>query len=378
MAQFNYQILTADEQLCVVVENGATEYRPYIFKNGNIYDPENEFRPVGAKPKTKSLPQDQRDRAAVLLADAKNYWTAPVVATPAAPAVPETPVVPTTPQTTLDTLIAKSVAELSVNSVMGAAKPFIEKYITETYGLLPKTLRVETPTVTSEVKGLTHNKFETILKLVLANIPVFLTGPAGCGKNVICQQVAEALNTEFYFTNAVTQEYKLTGFIDANGHYHETQFFKAFTQGGVFMLDEMDASVPEVLIILNAAIANGYFDFPNGKFQAHKDFHLVAAEHLRHWCRHRVHGPLPVGRRLTGPLRHRGGHIRPRHRARYRRGRQEHRDLRPRVPQGSCHRQHQVHGIIPRHRPPRQTERDVRRSGSYPVGYPPRNGERRC
>lgn len=46
------------------------------------------------------------------------------------------------------------------------------------------------------------------------------------------------------------------------GNYQETQFFKAFTEGGLFMLDEMDASIPEVLVILNAAIANRYFDFP--------------------------------------------------------------------------------------------------------------------
>ena len=42
------------------------------------------------------------------------------------------------------------------------------------------------------------------------------------------------------------------------------------------MLDEIDASVPEALVILNTAIANGYFDFPNGKVEAHEDFRIVA------------------------------------------------------------------------------------------------------
>ena len=124
---------------------------------------------------------------------------------------------------------------------------------------------------------MTHEKFEMVLKLVAADIPVFITGPAGCGKNVLCKQIAEALGKEFYFSNAVTQEYKITGFIDANGTYQETQFYKAFTQGGVFMLDEMDASTPEVLVILNAAIANRYFDFPVGRVDAHPDFRIVAA-----------------------------------------------------------------------------------------------------
>ncbi len=97
------------------------------------------------------------------------------------------------------------------------------------------------------------------------NIPIFPIWPSRLRKNVICKQVAESLGLEFYFTNAVTQEYKLTGFIDANGRYHETQFYKAFVNGGVFMLDEIDASSPEVLVILNAAIANKYFDFPTGR-----------------------------------------------------------------------------------------------------------------
>ena len=106
-----------------------------------------------------------------------------------------------------------------------------------------------------------------------------LTGAAGTGKNVICKQVAQALGLKFYFSNAVTQEYKLTGFTDANGRYQPTQFYKAFTEGGVFMLDEIDASIPEVLVILNSAIANGYFDFPApiGYVDAHPDFRVVAA-----------------------------------------------------------------------------------------------------
>ena len=85
------------------------------------------------------------------------------------------------------------------------------------------------------------------------------------------------MGLDFYFTNAVTQEYKLTGFIDANGKYQETQFYKAFTKGGLFFLDEMDASVPETLVILNAAIANKYFDFPCGKVEAHPKFRVIAA-----------------------------------------------------------------------------------------------------
>lgn len=122
-----------------------------------------------------------------------------------------------------------------------------------------------------------HEKFEMIKTCVENKIPVYLAGPAGSGKNHTLEQVAKVLGLDFYFTNSVQQEYKLTGFIDAGGTFHETEFYKAFTNGGLFFLDEMDASIPEVLVLLNAAIANGYFEFPNGKVTAHEDFRVVAA-----------------------------------------------------------------------------------------------------
>ena len=122
-----------------------------------------------------------------------------------------------------------------------------------------------------------HSKFDMIKTCVENKIPVYLAGPAGSGKNHTLEQVAKALDLDFYFTNSVQQEYKLTGFIDAGGNFHETEFYKAFKNGGLFFLDEMDASIPEVLVLLNAAIANGYFEFPNGKITAHEDFRVVAA-----------------------------------------------------------------------------------------------------
>lgn len=177
----------------------------------------------------------------------------------------------------LEEMLLKVIAEQSVEQIVEMTKPTIEKHIIETFGVLPQIHEVKTPKGKTEFKGLVHECFDKVLNLVNMDIPVFLSGAAGTGKNVICKQVAEALNLEFYFTNAVTQEYQLKGFIDANGTYHETQFFKAFTNGGLFFLDEMDGSIPETLIILNSAIANRYFDFPTGKVEAHPDFRIISA-----------------------------------------------------------------------------------------------------
>lgn len=130
-----------------------------------------------------------------------------------------------------------------------------------------------------EAKGeVHHEKYEQIKMCLECGIPVYLAGPAGSGKNHTVEQIAKELGWNFYFSNSVQQEYKLTGFIDAGGKFHDTEFYKACTDENecIFFLDEMDASIPEVLVLLNAAIANGYFEFPNGRV----DFdhvHFVAA-----------------------------------------------------------------------------------------------------
>ena len=276
----NIQIFAYNELLSIVADSKETSFKPFVMKGGLLYDTA-LFRPIDGKPKQKSLTEDQQKQAKALLVEARKAWDEMVAAQPVPSPVQPTPAPqpeqPKTPQSTLDGIIAEAVAKLSINTVLDTAKPMLDTYIQETYGMMPKSLKVESKFGKHEVKGMTCQEFETALKLVEADIPVFLSGPAGCGKNVMCKQVAQALGLEFYFSNAVTDEYKMTGFIDANGHYNETQFFTAFTQGGLFMLDEIDASSPEVLILLNAAIANKYFNFPTGRFDAHENFRLIAA-----------------------------------------------------------------------------------------------------
>lgn len=178
----------------------------------------------------------------------------------------------------VDALVNNVLVKISADEITEQVYPEIDKRIKDTYGFLPQVHKIVAPNKKSVLlKEAVHEKFDEVLNIVNNDIPVFLTGKAGTGKNVICKQVAKALGLNFYFTNAVTQEYKLTGFIDGYGKYHETEFYKAFTKGGVFFLDEIDASIPETLVILNAAIANRYFDFPNGKVEAHKDFRVIAA-----------------------------------------------------------------------------------------------------
>ena len=126
---------------------------------------------------------------------------------------------------------------------------------------------------------LVHEQFDSVLKAIAAEVPVMLVGPAGSGKTTLCEQVAEALNLRFYFTGAVASEYKLSGFVDAQGRIVSTAFREAYANGGLFLFDELDASMPQAIMAFNAALANGHCDFPGdtAPTKRHPDFRVVAA-----------------------------------------------------------------------------------------------------
>ena len=122
-----------------------------------------------------------------------------------------------------------------------------------------------------------HAIFPRALRAIGARENVMLVGPAGSGKTTIAEQIATALSLDFYMTGAVDSPYKLTGFRDAQGAYAPTAFRKAFEHGGLFLFDEIDASAPAALLSFNAALANGYADFPDGMVKRHEAFRVIAA-----------------------------------------------------------------------------------------------------
>ncbi|HJA42065.1 MAG TPA: AAA family ATPase [Firmicutes bacterium] len=167
--------------------------------------------------------------------------------------------------------------EMLLNGLKPSVVQMVNDYLNE-QGVTLRTVQVVVDgKVRHEVSGLFHKDFEKVLKLVEHDIPTMLVGPAGSGKNVCIKQVADTLGLEMYYTNNVSNEFKITGFVDAGGVYHETEFYKAFKNGGVFFLDEIDSSDPSALIILNSAISNGYVTFPHERVDRHPDFRCIAA-----------------------------------------------------------------------------------------------------
>ena len=148
----------------------------------------------------------------------------------------------------------------------------------QTHGGRPAhvTIDLTAPGVTLSGDAVMHHKFPLLAAAVAARVNVMLVGPAGSGKTTAAVKAAQALGLPFYGTGAINSEYKRTGFSDAQGRSVSTAFRTAFEHGGVFLFDEIDASLPGALLAFNAALANDWMDFPDANVKRHDDFRVIA------------------------------------------------------------------------------------------------------
>lgn len=81
--------------------------------------------------------------------------------------------------------VTDAVVDVNVEEILAKVYPQIDEKIHETYGFLPEVHEVRTPTATHKICGTTHEKFDEVLNIVNLDIPVYLTGKAGTGKNIL-------------------------------------------------------------------------------------------------------------------------------------------------------------------------------------------------
>jgi hypothetical protein len=140
---------------------------------------------------------------------------------------------------------------------------------------------------TRKIAGVLPAEWNKILQLAVARENILMVGPTGCGKTFVAEKIAEALNLPFYSISCCEgmSENELKGWllpVGENGSwvYVPSDFVKAYETGGVFNLDEMDASDANVLTWLNKAIGGTSFHLAmrkeNSLVKRHKDFVLVA------------------------------------------------------------------------------------------------------
>lgn len=144
---------------------------------------------------------------------------------------------------------------------------------------LPRTVQVVTLEKIAKDVGVQHVHFDAVLRLLSAGIHVWLVGPAGSGKTSIAAAVADALELPHYSLSVcqLTSKADLLGYRNvSNGEYVRTDLREAFEHGGVFLLDEVDAGNPNVMVVMNALMANDYVSFPDGMVKRSPNFRLIA------------------------------------------------------------------------------------------------------
>jgi hypothetical protein len=145
----------------------------------------------------------------------------------------------------------------------------------ETRGAL--SVEVRLPDMTAKDMGRQHRQYPTLVAAVGAGLNVWIAGPAGGGKTTAAEACAIALGLPFSADGALDTEYKVSGFTDAQGRIVSTAFRKAYTEGGLHLFDECDASLAGATLAMNAALANGFAMFPDGMKKRHPDFRCIAA-----------------------------------------------------------------------------------------------------
>lgn len=135
--------------------------------------------------------------------------------------------------------------------------------------------------------GRVHPVFEQVMFHIGAGDSVMLVGPKGCGKTYLSIDVAKALNLDYgmlSLSGGVTES-RLFGRNVPNvqtgqNEFHPGLFIEMFEGGGLFLLDEVDAADPNMIVALNSALANGEVAVDRAKnpvITKHDDFVCIAA-----------------------------------------------------------------------------------------------------
>lgn len=133
------------------------------------------------------------------------------------------------------------------------------------------------------IKGRMHHVFEEALEVTLIEGQAYFGGPTGSGKTTLAEQIAEAMGLPFGHISCTAgmSEAHLLGRMIADGSYIPSRLVELYENGGVFLVDEVDAADPNTTLILNSALANGILSVPNRKgnpvAKRHPEFYMIAA-----------------------------------------------------------------------------------------------------
>lgn len=154
------------------------------------------------------------------------------------------------------------------------------KEITERLSNRKQEIVVTTPDLKKIEVGMQHEIFPKLLTLLSMKKHVFLVGPSGSGKTHIAHGLAKALDIPYKYmlVGPETSKSDFFGFRSmANGEYMSTDFYDAYVNGGLILIDELDKGNAGVMCMLNAALDNGFCAFPCGMKPMHENFRCIAS-----------------------------------------------------------------------------------------------------
>jgi energy-coupling factor transporter ATP-binding protein EcfA2 len=156
-------------------------------------------------------------------------------------------------------------------------------------GMQPRTIRtVVTAKTEVTLDEFTHPLFDDVIQLAGLRQNTLLVGPSGSGKTTLAAQIAKSLGLRYsaISCSAGMSESQLGGWLlpvgdDGRFTYVSASFVDLYENGGVFLLDELDALDGNAATFLNGALANGGFYIAlrigNHYVKRHPDFHCIAA-----------------------------------------------------------------------------------------------------
>jgi cobaltochelatase CobS len=172
--------------------------------------------------------------------------------------------------------------ENALPATQGVDEELLKKLVNEAVQHAQPAKIVINESIKSQVAILegTHPLFEKVLKLVVAGVNVLLVGPAGCGKTTLAHQLAKALKRKYgsLHCSAGASESQLLGWLLPVGEgkkggeftYVPSEFVRLYEEGNsVFLLDEIDAADPNMLLVINSALANGALHVPQRHTNPH-------------------------------------------------------------------------------------------------------------
>ena len=164
----------------------------------------------------------------------------------------------------------------------------LEKNLRLVKRLITPKAGYEVPKMYDSKVDILPEEWPRLVSLAKIKENILMVGPSGCGKTYIGKRLADELELTFgsISCSAGMDESHLSGWLIPMGDYGKmeyvpTPFVEIYENGGVFLIDELDAADENTMVFINSALANEEFMVPqrfkNPVIQKHKDFVCIAA-----------------------------------------------------------------------------------------------------